>query len=177
MAIKVFIYSLLVLSLISLFTSISNEVDESSQKDIPLITFSNSTMYTLNNKEVTRIVQSTESIRYKSRDEMFEGVFYLRAKSKDRNDLADVISADFIEKKGPKLKFVNSVKYNRADFVTLKTDILHYNLDTKIVYNNKPFIGTYYNDSLNGTELYMDTNKTHFKSKNAHFEIDLEKKE
>ncbi|RDX34522.1 hypothetical protein DZA35_01285 [Arcobacter sp. HD9-500m-PIT-SAG03] len=177
MAIRVFIFILLVMSIISLFTPVDNDINESLKKDIALVTFNDSTMYTLDNIHVTRVVESIKAIRYKERDEMFEGIFYIRAKSKGSSNQADVVSADFIEKKGPTLKFVDNVVYNRDDFITLKTDILYYNLDTKIAHNNKPFIGKYYDDSLNGTSLYLDTEETYFKSQKAHFEIDLDNKE
>ena len=176
MAVRIFIFSLLVISIVSMFLTIDKDKNKSEKKDIALITFENSVMYTMNDEKVTRIVQSTKAVRYRQRDEMFNGTLISSVKSKD-NELADIITADFIEKKGPKLKFVNHVKYNRDNFMTLKTDILHYNLDTKIAYNNKPFIGTYYDNYLIGSELYMDTNKTYFKSKKAHFKINLEEKE
>ncbi len=177
MAIRVFIFVLLVVSIISVFAPVDNSTNKLLQKDIALISFSDSTNFTLNDTEVTRIVESTNAVRYKSRDEMFNGTFYLRAKAKKTSNLPDVISADFIEKKGKKLKFVQNVDYNRDDYMTLKTDIMYYNLDTKIAYNDKPFIAKYYGDLLTGTELYMDTTKTYFKSQTAHFEINLENKE
>ena len=177
MAVRIFIFVLLVVSIISVFAPIDNSTNKLIQKDIALISFSDSTNYTLNDIEVTRIVESTNAVRYKSRDEMFNGTFYLRSKSKRISNLPDIISADFIEKKGSKLKFVKNVDYNRDDFMTLKTEILYYNLDSKIAYNDKPFIATYYGDLLTGSELYMDTSKTYFKSQKAHFEINLDNKE
>jgi len=177
MAIRVFIFVLLVVSIISVFAPVNNSTNKLLEKDIALVTFNDSTMYTLDSIHVTKVVESIKAVRYKTRDEMFEGTFYFRAKSKTNSNQADVVSADFIEKKGPTLKFVDHVVYNRDDFMTLKTDILYYNLDTKIAHNDKPFIGKYYNDSLIGTSLYLDTEKTYFKSQKAHFEIDLDNKE
>ena len=177
MAVRIFIFILFFISIISVFTPVDNNTSETLKKDIALVTFNDSIMYTLNDIQVTRIVESTKAIRYKTRDEMYNGIFYLRAKSKDNSNQADVMSADFIKKTGPTLKFVDHVVYNRDDFMTLKTDILYYNLDTKIAHNDRPFIGKYYDNSLIGTSLYMDTEKTYFKSQNAHFEIELYTKE
>lgn len=176
MGIRLFIYVLFIISIISLFTNVSSDVKYKKHKDIALVTFNDSTMYTLDEKNVSRIVQSKEAKRFKKRDEMYEGTFIVRAKSKNTSSLTDIISADFIEKKGNKLKFENHVKYNRDDFISLSTDILYYNTKTKIAYNNKPFIGKYYNNFLIGEKFHVDTNKTYFKSQKAHFEIDLDEK-
>ena len=173
MGIKVFVYTLLIISLLSFFATVSNEVKTIETKDIALITFNDSTLYTLNDTSVSKIVKSAKAMRYKNRDEMYDATFVLRAKSEENISLTDIISADFILKRGPRLKLVDHVKYNRGDFVSLKTDILHYNMDTKIAYNNKPFIGTYYGHYLIGSELYIDAVKTYFKSQKSHFEIDL----
>jgi len=177
MALRIFVFVLLIVSIISVFAPVDNSSNKLLQQDIALLSFNNSINYTLNDEEVTRIVKSKDAIRYKNRDEMYDGVFYLRSKSKKTSNLPDIISADFIEKKGQVLKFFKHVYYNRDDYMTLKTDILFYNLDTKIAYNDKPFISEYYGDILLGSELYMDTTKTYFKSKKAHFEINLDNKE
>jgi len=177
MAIIFFIYSLLFISVISLFTTVNNDISESDEKDIALVTFNESTMYTLNDKQVTRIVQSSKAIRYKEREEMFKGTFVHRVKSNDKNSLADVVSADFIEKRGQKIKFMDHVKYSRDNFITFKTEVLNYDLDKKIAYNDKPFTAKYYGDFLKGTNIYLDIEKSYFKSKKAHFEIEMEKKE
>ncbi len=174
MAVRILIYSLLTISVIFLFLTVNNDVKKDSNKDIALITFKDSTMYTINEEKVVRVVSSTDALRYRNRDEMFNGILISKIESNGRNDIADIISADFIEKKGSKLKFVDHVKYDRDDFITLKTDIMYYDLNSKIAHNDKPFIGKYYNDSLIGSELYFDTKKSYFRSKKAYFEINMD---
>lgn len=176
MGIRIFVYTLLIISLLSFLTTVNNEVEEVKQTDIALVTFNNATMYTLTENHVNRIVQSSKAMRFRNRDEMYKATFILRAKSEENKDLTDIISADFIEKKESDITFIDHVKYNRDDFISLKTDILHYNFDTKIAYNDQPFIGTYYGNFLIGSELYFDTTKTYFKSKKAHFEVKLDEK-
>ena len=171
MVIRVFIFSLLIISTISLFLTVNNDIADSKTKDIALITFKDSTMYTINDESVVRVVKSEKAVKYRNRDEIYNGILISKIKSKEKSDSADIISADFIEKKGSKLKFVEHVKYNREDFLSLKTDLLHYDLESKIAYNNKPFIGKYYNDFLIGSELYFDAKKAYFRSKKALFEI------
>lgn len=173
MGVRVFVYTLLIIAIFSFFATVDNKVEKIESKDTALITFNDSTLYTLNSANVSQIVKSTIATRYKYRDEMYDATFVLRAKSLKSKNLTDIISADFIIKRGPKLKLLDHVKYNRGDFISLKTDVLYYNMDTKIAYNHNPFIGTYYNHYLMGSELYVDTVKTYFKSLKSHFEIDL----
>jgi len=176
MALRVFIFVLLIISIMSILVPIDNNKIESLQKDIALVTFNNSTMYTLDDIHVTRVVSSTKTVRFKSRDEMYDATFLNRVKSNE-SGIFDIFNADFIEKKGADLKFLDNVKYNRNGFISLKTDVLYYNLDTKIGYNEAPFVAEYNNNSLIGNNIYIDIDKTYFKSQNAHFEIGLEKKE
>ena len=176
MGIRLFVYALLIISVLSFFATVSNEVKINEKKDIALITFNDSILYTLNDINVSKIVKSSTAMRYEYRDEMYDATFVLRAKSEQNKDITDIISADFIIKRGPRLKFEDNVKYNRGDFVSFSTDVLHYNMDTKVAYNNEPFTGTYYGNNLNGSELYVDTVKTYFKSQKSHFEIDLKEK-
>jgi hypothetical protein len=171
MVIRIFIFSLLIISTISLLLTVNNDISDSKSKDIALITFKDSTMYTMDDENVVRVIRSKKAVRYRNRDEMYNGILISKIKSKEIKDSADIISADFIEKKGSKLKFVDHVKYDREDFLSLKTDLLHYDLESKIAYNNKPFIGKYYDDFLIGSELYFDANKAYFRSKKALFEI------
>ncbi|NQY94126.1 MAG: hypothetical protein HRT43_08190, partial [Campylobacteraceae bacterium] len=93
MAVRIFIFILFFISIISVFTPVDNNTSETLKKDIALVTFNDSIMYTLNDLQVTKIVESTKAIRYKTRDEMYNGIFYLRAKSKDNSNQADVMSA------------------------------------------------------------------------------------
>jgi len=176
MALRVFIFILLIISIVSILVPIDNNNVESLKKDIALVTFNNSTMYTLDDIQVTRVVSSTKTVRFKSRDEMFDATFLNRVKSNE-SGIFDIFNADFIEKKGDALKFVENVKYDRNGFISLKTDILHYNLETKIGYNKAPFVAKYNNNTLLGNNIYIDIDKTYFKSQNAHFEIGLENKE
>mgnify|MGYP000417933187 CR=1 FL=1 len=123
MAIRIFIYSLLVISIISVFSTVNSESNSLENNDMALLTFNDSTMYTLNNKKVTRIVQSKKIVRYEDRDEMYNGTFISRGKSNNNTELSNVISADFIEKKASKVKFENNVNYNGENFISFKTDI------------------------------------------------------
>jgi hypothetical protein len=58
----------------------------------------------------------------------------------------------------------------------LSTDELIYNAKTKIATNSLPFYGTYYNNIIEGENIYLDINEYHMKAKDIHFEIDIGKK-
>ena len=173
MAIKIFIYTLAIVSLLFVCTSVNQTNTKNIKKNIAIITFENSIMYTLNNKQVTRILQSSKLIRYKNEDEIHKATFISRAQSKNQEELTDIISADFIEKEGENLTFFNNVKYFRDDFLSFKTSILHYNLNTKIAKNSKKFTGRYYNSTITGKNIYLNTNKQYIRTEKIHFDIEL----
>lgn len=172
MVIKVFIYVLFSIATIIYFIPVSNEKQEVEEKDLALLTFNNSTMYTLNEDTTTRIVNSRRVVRYKNRDVMFDGEIVLKANDKKVKNATDIISANIIIKKGEDYTFLTDVKYRRDNFISLNTQELFYNGITKIGKNSVPFDGYYYNHFVKGTNLYVDTLTSEMKSKNAHFEIE-----
>ncbi|WP_419769629.1 MAG: LPS export ABC transporter periplasmic protein LptC [Candidatus Marinarcus sp.] len=176
MGIKLFITSLFFISLISLFSEVKNEVKKELVADKPLITFKNSIMYTMDKNEVNRVVQSQKAVRYKSRDELYDGTIVLRVKDQVNEDLKDIISAQKILKKMDSYSFYNDVKYDRGDFFKLRTNELFYDVKNQIAYNDQPFKSIYYGDILNGTAFYMNNLTSFFKAKSSHFEVNMNKK-
>lgn len=175
MVIKSFIYTLLLISTLIYFIPVSDTKNEENKKEIPIVSFNNSTMYTLNEQTVTKIVNSKKASRFETKDIMYEGNFILKANDKKVKNATDYVSADIIIKENEEFTFINNVKFRRDNFITLNTQELFYNDTTKIAKNTMPFNGTYYNHKVNGTSLYLDMNKEIMKSKNSHFEIDTTK--
>ncbi len=172
MAIRFFVYSLLVISVIAFFASSEDEQKKLKVEEKPMIVFHDSIMYTLTEESMTRIVQSTRAERYKSRDLMYDGKIITASK----NGLyTDYMSADLIVKRQDKFKFLNNAKYNRENFIELTSDEILYDAKTKIATNSLPFQGRYYSHILNGSHLYFDTNKSILKAQKAHFEVELAK--
>ena len=170
MAIKSFVIGLFVLALLSLFSTISVKPEKKQAQDIPLITFVDSIMYTLNDKEVTQIVKSQTAIQYKNRDEMYDGIIVLRAQNK-QEDIKDIIKANKIVKKENLYHFYGDVQYDRDEFLSLKTQELFYDETTTVAHNTKPFTAVYYDDYLQGESLHLNQNKALFKALKTHFEI------
>lgn len=60
--------------------------------------------------------------------------------------------------------------------MTLNTNELLYNAETKIATNTLPFEGTYFNNYLEGENMYLDLNNYYMNALKTHFEIEIEKK-
>jgi hypothetical protein len=81
-----------------------------------------------------------------------------------------------IIKKLDNLSLRKNLKYNRDSIINLNTDALDYNLKTRLAKNSVPYDGYYYNNSIKGTNLYLDGIQNYMKSKNVHFEIEVKNK-
>ena len=155
MAIKYFAYSLFTIAFFSMIVTIDEESSSSVKKEKAQIVFDNSTLYTMSTQNIDRIVNSTKALKYKNRDVMYDGKIILRAK----DNRTDYIESDVIIKRKDDYKFLNNVKYNKENDITLNTNELFYNTKTKIAKNSKPFDGYYYEHKIKGTNLYLDTKK------------------
>ncbi|PPK62980.1 LPS export ABC transporter periplasmic protein LptC [Malaciobacter marinus] len=175
MVIKAFTYILLIVAIGVYFIPIDKVDSNLDEKDIPLVTFNDSTMYTLNEQTTTKIVNSKKVSRYKTKDIMYEGDFILKANDKKVENATDYISANVIIKKNEDFTFLDDVKFRRNDFISLDTQELYYNEKTQIAKNSVPFKGTYYNHKIDGKNLYLDMKKEIIKAKNSHFEIETTK--
>lgn len=99
MGVKLFVATLFIVSIFSLFSEITKKIVTKEVQETPLVTFTDATMYTLNEEEVLRIVEAQNAIRYKTRDEMYDGTIVTRVKDKENNDYKDIIRADKMVKK------------------------------------------------------------------------------
>lgn len=176
MAINGFVIIVLILASISYFIPVENSAKKDTNEDIALLTFTNSTMYTLTPASMNRIVYADKALRYKDRDVMLDGALTLKGRDRNNKEITDIVYSDMIIKRGDNFKFLNNVKYERDNYVTLITNELLYNAKSRIATNTLPFEGTYYNNYIKGEKIYLDLNKYYMKSKNTHFEIEVEKK-
>jgi len=176
MVIRIFIFVLLSLSVFAYFIPVEENTRKNSNEDIALLTFKDSTMYTLTTDSMNRIIDSKEAFRYKNRDIMYGSVLTLKGKDKDNKEIMDILLSDMIIKEGDDFKFLNNVKYKRDNSITLTTNELLYNDKTGIARNTLPFEGTYFNNYIKGENIYLNLNKYHMKANKAHFEVLIEKK-
>ena len=177
MAIKIFTFLLLAISLGSFFIPIESIKKNSVDKDAPLVIFESPFMYTIDENSINRIVKASHAIKYENRDEMYDANILLKNLDKTQNFKSEKLKADLIVKKANDYILTDNVKYSRDDFIKLDTEELFYNDINKIVKNSKPYNAIYYSHFLNGENVYLDINKDFITSKNTHFEIKIDKKE
>lgn len=175
MDIKFFIYSLLGLSILAYFIPIKNIEKNQNIEDIPQVIFEKPKMYTITEKQISRLVNSSYAMKYKTRDEMINADITLRNKDKKKNFLFEKLKADLIVKKGTSYKLINNVEYSRDYFITLNTSEFFYDTIKKIGYNTKNYEGTYYKNLIKGNSVYIDLNKNFLKSKSTHLELNIKK--
>jgi len=173
MVIRVFVLSLLLISILFYFMPIENRKKMDNQEDIALLEFNEATMYTLTTESMNRVVYTKKALRYKTKDMLYSGALTLKSKNSQNLEITDVLYADLIVRRDNEFKFINNVTYKRGDYITLNTNELIYNADKKIAKNDVAFDGTYYENILNGRNIYLDLNKDKFKANNTHFEINL----
>lgn len=176
MDIKLFNYSLLLLAIGAYFIPVENKVKNDDIKDIPLVVFEKPLMYTLDDKSLSRVVEGSHAIRYRTRDEMYDTTILLKNNLEKKDFKVETLEAQVIIKKGDNLTLQKDVKYNRDDFINLNTDAIDYNIKTKLATNSVPYNGYYYNNTIKGTNLYLDGTKNYMKSNNVHFEIEVKNK-
>jgi len=175
MVIRVFVFILLGIALISYFIPVQTNNKNDKDEDIVLLSFNDSTMYTLTPDSMNRIIYSKKVLRYKNRDVMIEGALTLKGKDKDNKEITDILYADINIKREDIFNFFNNVRYRRDDTITLNTDELIYNSKTKIATNTLPFDGTYFNNYIKGEQIYLDMDKYYMKANDTHFEVEIQK--
>lgn len=176
MAIKIFTFLLLVLSVGYYFVPVENIKKDELDKDMPLVIFESSFMYTINEESINRIVYATHAIKYKDRDEMYNADIFLKNTDETKDFKSEKLNAKLIIKNGNDYTLIDNVKYTRDDFMKLNTNELFYNDITKIAKNTKPFDAVYNKHFLKGDTIYLDVNNDFVKANNTHFEIDVIKK-
>lgn len=176
MGIKIFIYVLFAIALVSYYYNPKVDLGNENKEEKPLVTFDNSTMYTIDEKEVTRIVQSKIASIYEKKEELYDGLIIDR--NKNNNEVfTDTMRANYLLKKKNDITLIGDVKYNRGDAISFSSEELYYNTDTMIGYNHKPFEINYKGQLLKGTNIYIDAKKNVFEAGKTHFELDMEKKD
>jgi len=171
MGINFFILSLIVLSLVLTNITVQNKQVKIQYTNIPLVTFENSTLYELDEQKVTRIINSSQALNYKNRDELYDATIIVRNKS----DKTDLISAEYILKKDNFYKLYQNVLINiKSDNnTTLISDYVEFDEINNIIKTNKKFDLKFNDSQLIGTNLYFDANKEIIKAHNTHFKIKL----
>lgn len=176
MAIKAFVLTFLILASIAYLIPVKSSQKFEVDKDMPLVIFDKPLMYTLDDKNIYRIIVAQNAVRYKNRDEMYQADITLKNQDPTQNYNSERLRADKIIKQADIYDLINNVKYTKDSFVVLNTQELNYDDKNKIAKNQKPFDGVYNTHYVNGSDLYLNVNNDFIKANNTHFEIDITKK-
>jgi len=171
MALKVFVYSILFLSGFLVLGNVDTNVEKENKTEAALLNFKDATMYTLTQDNITRIINAKEVYRFKNKDLMYNATIILN------NELSvgsDTIKADIMEKRAQKYTFINNASFQRDNYLFLKSNEFFYNGETQILTNTIDYTGYYYNNTLAGDSIYYNNLKNIFKSKNVHFEVEIQ---
>lgn len=156
MAINFFVYIMLGVSVLMMSFSIDTNITKQRSKNLPLVEFDQAIMYTMDEKEVTRIVKADKALSFKNKDEMYVANLVMRNNA-DKENL-DILSANKVVQKRDNLYLSGDVVYNRGDVMQFKSKTLNYNTKTKIAKNKAPFWAMYNGNEFTGKNLYVDTN-------------------
>ncbi len=165
MAIKPFIYFLLILSIVFLIiTVVFNQIAPTPTKNIPLVTFTNATMYDINKSNVTQLIQTKKAFIYKKKEELYDATVIIKSQNKHSKSTMDSLHADFIVVTKDLLKFSGNVKYNRDSTTTLHSKALTYDKIKKQIIGKEKFVAYHDGNKLTGSSLTIQKDKTVFKS-------------
>lgn len=156
------------------FVPVENKNINKEKVDVPQVIFENPLMYTLTTKEVSNIIKASNAVRYSSKDELYNATIYLKSKN-PKEYAIEKLSADYIKKTGFNYYLKDNVDFKRDNFFNVKTSELYFDDKNKVASNSVPYNGFYYNNDFDGSHLDFRLNNNLMKSKNIHFEIDMNK--
>lgn len=177
MGIKIFIYALFILSLISYFYKVDVDLGKKDKEERPLLTFDNATMYTIDEYEVRRVVQAKIAAIFEKKEELFDAIIVERVKDEKNEVFTDTIRANYLLKEQNFVTMRGDVKYNRGSQIVLNSDELYYDIGKMVGYNKKPFELLYDGQLLVGENIYFDGKNSIFEAEKSHFEIEMNNKD
>jgi len=171
MAINIFILSIIVLSLIVTNVKVKNEQNIIQYKNIPLVTFTNSTLYEINQNFVKNIIKSSQALNYKNRDELYDATIVF----KNDYNKTNTLNAQYILKKDYIYKLYQDVyiDVHNENNISLLSDYVEYNEKENVLKNNNEFDLKYNSNRLLGDNLYYDMNNKVIKAQNTHFMLKI----
>ncbi|MBD3841389.1 MAG: LPS export ABC transporter periplasmic protein LptC [Campylobacterales bacterium] len=169
MGIRVFFFCLTMMGLFVMFYEIdaSAEIKESKEQ-IPLVEFTNATMFELDQAGVKQVLQSERAFIFKTK-ERFQKAHVVQ-QNKEKQEYT-IINSDEVLKVKEKFELTGNVQIKNWDDSTLEA--------TKILYDNKTHIMnsigkfTFQKDSsvIVGDDLYYEYETNHMVSKNNKMKI------
>ena len=173
MGIRVFLYSIVMLSGFALLYTIAfDKPNIANMKKMAQVSFENSTLYQIDNINVKQIVQAKEAKHFYNRDEMSDATIISRINN--QKNFTRIVSGKKIIKLGNILTLQGDVMINSDNKYILNTPYLRYNTQTQIANNDDPFSIDYKKYNLKGTRLHFDLKNNIMGANNIDFKFNLE---
>jgi len=169
MGISKFLLLLILGTIVFLFIEKKIVVHNIDNEEKPKVSFYNSTMYEITDKNVNQVVTSKKTNIYKKREELFDATIVSKAKENSYD--TNTISGNKIVKKGDNVYLSGSVNLILSDKTNIKTEQLDYNTKTKIATNKVKFVAVQGNTTFYGNTLFLDTVNEKIKANQTKFRM------
>jgi len=169
MGISKFLLLLILGTIVFLFIEKKIVVHNIDNEEKPKVSFYNSTMYEITDKNVNQVVTSKKTNIYKKREELFDATIVSKAKENSYD--TNTISGNKIVKKGDNVYLSGSVNLVLSDKTNIKTEQLDYNTKTKIATNKVKFVAVQGNTTFYGNTLFLDTVNEKIKANQTKFRM------
>ncbi len=180
MGIKSFIFILFFISIGFLtVTTIFTNPTIKKTKDLPAITFINSTMYEINTQEVTQIIKSKKAFHFTKYDELYDATIIMKSKEKEKT-ITNTVNANLIKLTDSLIKFRGNVRYDKTSNISLYSEALDYDRLNQHLIGNQKFVAYQDGNKLTGNSLSIKKGKVVFKTSNnkpVKLDITMSKKE
>jgi hypothetical protein len=174
MGINLFILILIVSSIFVANIEQEVKIKKVKHDNLPTVTFNNSVLYILDEKHVSKMINSSQALSYKNKNELYDATILIKNKYNKTN----TISAQYIldEKKVYSLYSNVDIQINQKNKIKLNSDFIKYDTNKNILSNNKPFELIYNNSVIIGDNLFFDNTNNIINAKNTHMKIKRETK-
>lgn len=167
MALKFFIFLLIVSPFLLVDKSVILQKVEQSKDEVPQISFVNATLFEIDDQKVDKMLVVGEYKKYESKDGMSDA--FLRVRNANHN--SDTILAQKLIRENDLYSFEENVIFKRDEDIELTTNQLLYNAKEKIASNQASFVFKYKNSRFSGKNLYLSQNDYAISGSNVHFQI------
>jgi len=175
MGISKFMIVLIIITTIFLFIDKEQKEYKSNNIEKPTVSFYDSTMYEISQENVHQIIKSKQANIFKEKEELNDATIVLRS---DKNKYStNIISSKYMRKQKDEIFLKNSVNLLVSNGINIKTEELHYDLNSKIAQNDVSFSITREKDTFNGKNIFFNTVTEHIKSEKTQFRMKVETNE
>ena len=174
MGINKFMILLIIFTLVFLFIDKDQSVQKVKKEVKPKVSFFDSTMYEITEKNVKQIVKSKQADIYDKTEKLTDATIVVKS---DKNSYdTNIVSANSMIKIGDKVYLNDTVNLDLSDGTNIKTEQLDYNLETKVAQNRVPFTATRNKDTFHGTNLFLDSISEYIEAEKTKFRMKVENK-